>query len=82
MYGWGGIGLSFLFMAFIFRGGKRNRALRILFLTNGICSFGSAIMTSIDMNWLFSTAGLAALVIWNLLVLVIDLVLLKHFKNL
>ena len=31
-----------------------------------------ALMTSLDMNWLFSPAGLTALVVWNALVLVID----------
>jgi hypothetical protein len=81
MYGWGGIGLSFVFMAFIFEKGKYQSALKKLFLVNGICSVASAIMTSIDMNWLFSTAGLVALVVWNLLVLVIDIFLLKYFRN-
>ena len=81
MYGWGGIGLSFIFMAFIFGNGKYERLLKILFLANGICSFVSAIMTSINMNWLFSPAGLTALVVWNVLVFVIDIFLLKYFRN-
>ena len=81
MYGWGGIGLSFIFMAFIFENTKLERILKILFLTNGICSVASALMTSIDMNWLFSPAGFAALIIWNLLVLVIDIFLLRYFKS-
>ena len=80
MYGWGGIGLSFIFMAFIFENSKTERTLKILFLANGICSVASALMTSIDMNWLFSPAGFAALIIWNLLVLVIDIFLLQYFR--
>jgi len=34
------------------------------------------------MNWLFSPTGFAALIIWNLLVLVIDFNLLKYFDTL
>lgn len=82
MYGWGGIGLSFIFMAYIFQEGKTAKTLKILFLANGICSVVSALMTSFDMNWLFSPAGFAALIIWNLLVLVIDFFLLQHFRKL
>lgn len=81
MYGWGGIGLSFICMAFAFTGDNTARILKKLFLVNGITSFTSAIMTSIDMNWLFSTAGLVALVVWNALVFVIDIFLLKYFNG-
>ena len=79
MYGWGGIGLSFIFMAFVFQNTKTERTLKMLFLINGISSLVSAVMTSIDMNWIFSSAGFAALIIWNVLVLVIDAFLLKYF---
>lgn len=82
MYGWGGIGLSFIFMAFIFGKNKPEPVLKGLFVINGICSVGSALMTSVDMNWLFSPAGLTALVVWNVLVLVIDLYLIAYFKRL
>lgn len=82
MWGWGGIGLSFIFMAFIFGNQKTERLLRVLFLINGISSTASALITSIDMNWLFTPAGFAALITWNLLVLVIDFSLLAYFKNL
>jgi hypothetical protein len=81
MYGWGGIGISFVFMAFIFGKGKYESTLKLLFLANGICSFASAIITSINMKWLFSPAGLTALVVWNVLVFVIDIFLLKYFKK-
>jgi hypothetical protein len=81
MYGWGGIGLSFVFMAFVFGKEKYEKALRILFLINGFCSVASAVMTSFNMKWLFSGAGLTALVVWNLLVLIIDIFLLKYFTS-
>jgi hypothetical protein len=80
MYGWGGIGLSFIFMAFIFDKGTYEKPLKILFIANGISSCLSALKTSINMNWLFSPAGFAALIIWNVLVFVID-VLLLHYLN-
>ncbi len=81
MYGWGGIGLSFVFMAFIFGEGNTERILKALFLVNGITSCCSALMTSINMKWLFSNAGLTALVVWNLLVFVIDIFLLKYLSK-
>ena len=81
MYGWGGIGLSFIFMALIFNDGKLATTLKILFLANGISSVTTALLTSFDMNWLFSPAGLTALVVWNALVFVIDIFLLKYFQK-
>lgn len=80
MYGWGGIGLSFIFMAFIFDKGKYEKLLKVLFIVNGVSSCLSALMTSINMNWLFSSSGFAALIIWNVLVIIIDIFLLKYFS--
>ncbi len=80
MYGWGGIGLSYIFMAFVFGKSKSEIILKTLFIINGICSIASALMTSFDMNWLFSPAGFVSLIVWNLLVLVIDIFLLKFFN--
>jgi hypothetical protein len=81
MYGWGGIGLSYILMALIFGKSRPEPTLRILFLANGFCSVLSALLTSADMNWLFSPGGFAALIIWNLLILVIDIYLLKYFRK-
>lgn len=81
MYGWGGIGLSFIFMAFIFGQSKREKLLKVLFIINGISSCSTAIITSIDMTWIFSPAGFASLIIWNLLVFVIDILLIAYFRN-
>lgn len=81
MYGWGGIGLSYIFMAQVFETPGKGKLLKILFITNGICSIMGALMTSINMNWLFSPAGLTALVVWNMLVLVIDIFLIRHFRS-
>jgi hypothetical protein len=79
MYGWGGIGLSFILMAFTFDKNRSGTLLKTLFLINGCCSVASALITSFDMTWLFTSAGLSALVIWNLLVLIIDIFLLRWF---
>lgn len=81
MYGWGGIGLSFIFMAFIFENKKIQLTLKILFLINGMSSCASAVFTSVDMNWLFTPAGFTALIVWNLLVLIIDIFLLQYFRK-
>jgi hypothetical protein len=81
MYGWGGIGLSYLVAALIFRNTGGERILKALFVTNGVCSIASAGMTSADMNWIFSKAGLVALVVWNLLIILIDIFLIRYFRN-
>lgn len=81
MYGWGGVGLSFIFAAPVFGRERPGGTLRILFIINGLCSAGSALMTSADMNWLFTPAGITALVVWNTLVLVIDVFLLRYFRH-
>ncbi|MDO8896108.1 MAG: hypothetical protein Q7V19_00550, partial [Bacteroidales bacterium] len=80
MYGWGGIGLSFIFMAFIFGKERFEPTLKVLFWANGVASVTSALATSLNMKWLFSPAGFASLIVWNLLVVVIDIVLLKYFS--
>lgn len=80
MYGWGGIGLSFIFMALIFMKERYEQILKVLFIVNGISSISSALMTSIDMNWLFSSAGFMTLIVWNVLVFIIDIFLLKYFS--
>ena len=82
MYGWGGIGLSFIFMAFTFGTNKLDRTLKMLFIINGISSCCTALITSFDMNWLFTAYGFASLIIWNTLVFIIDIYLLKYFNTL
>lgn len=81
MYGWGGIGLSFIFMAYVFGRSKREKLLKILFIINGISSCSTAIITSIDMTWLFTPAGFASLIVWNSLVFVIDIILIGYFRD-
>lgn len=81
MYGWGGIGLSFIFMSVVFENAKFDHILKKLFIVNGICSVGSAIMTSVDMRWIFSPAGFISLIVWNVLVFVIDIYLLRYFNG-
>ncbi|MBN2805867.1 MAG: hypothetical protein JXR22_04355 [Prolixibacteraceae bacterium] len=48
---------------------------------NVLSSVAGAIMTSINMKWLFTPAGFASLIFWNLLILAIDVVLLEQFKQ-
>ncbi len=67
-------------MAFIFGLTKYDKILKILFLVNGGSSAISVLITSINMKWLFSPAGLTALIIWNSLVIVIDIFLIKYFR--
>jgi hypothetical protein len=80
MYGWGGIGLSYFFMAYIFGKERHGSTLKWLFRINGASSLASALATSVDMEWLFTPVGFAALIVWNVLVFVIDIYLLRYFS--
>lgn len=81
MWGWGGIGFSFLLMIPILESSLKEKLLKGLFLLNAISSVLGAVLTSINMKWLFSPAGFASLIFWNLLVLAIDVILLFYISE-
>ncbi|MFN8207527.1 MAG: hypothetical protein U0T82_08985 [Bacteroidales bacterium] len=81
MYGWGGIGFSYLLAIPLLEPGGTGKVIRILFALNGGISILGALLTSLDMHWIFSPAGFASLILWNMLVLVIDGFLLRYFSS-
>jgi len=79
--GWGGIGLSFILMAFIFNKCKYEKLSKNLFIVNGVSSCLSALMTLINMNKLLSSGLFTPLIIWNIFLFVVDLIFLITSKS-
>jgi hypothetical protein len=69
MWGYGLMGLGTWFAAGFFGTSRLERIAKTLFIVNGVLSVFGAVIASIDLGGVFSTAGLAGYVIWNVLYL-------------
>lgn len=81
MYGWAVLGLATIFIAMLFKKGGLEKTLKLFFILNGAGSIAAALVTSFNMKWVFTPAGLVSAALWNLLILVIDILLLKYLKQ-
>jgi len=71
MVGWGVFGAATWLLAPVFAGeGLRVRAIRALLIANGAASILGAVLTMVDLRWVMTPSGLAAYVLWNLLLFV------------
>ncbi len=82
MWVWGLIGVGYIFAVPLFKTGKIEKAIRTLFLIDGIGSLLAAVVTAYDLPWVYSASGLAMMVAWNSLMLVIGILLLRYFARL
>ena len=69
MWGYGLMGLGTWFAAGYFGMSRLERIARFLFILNGALSVFGALMASIDLTGVFSTAGLVGYGIWNVIYL-------------
>ena len=69
MWGYGLMGLGTWFAAGFFDTSRLERIAKTLFIVNGVLSVFGALMASIDLGGVFSTAGLVGYGIWNVLYL-------------
>jgi hypothetical protein len=69
MWGYGLMGLGTWFAAGFFGTSRLERIAKTLFIVNGVLSVFGAVIASIDLGGVFSTAGLVGYVIWNVLYL-------------
>jgi len=69
MWGYGLIGLGTLIAAGFFGTSRPERIAKTLFIVNGVLSVFGALMASIDLGGVFSTAGLVGYGIWNVVYL-------------
>lgn len=80
MYGYGVLGVATIVAAPLFepRGGQR--MIRLLFILNGIVSVVTTPLVPIIPGWLLTTQGIIAGAVWNLLVIVIMVLVIREFK--
>jgi hypothetical protein len=72
MFGYGVAGVGTWLVVPVFSGGSRGgrrQWIRLLLVGNGIVSVAGAAITSLDLSWVQSPAGLASFIGWNLLLL-------------
>lgn len=79
MWGYGILGMATWLMAGYYRG--RNNTIRILLIVNGIVSVLCAIATAMSVQWIITGGGLAAYMLWNVLMVAIMILMYKHAKK-
>jgi hypothetical protein len=81
MWAYGFIGLGTWCAAGFFGSSNLERAGKALFIVNGVISVLGALLVSIDLSGVFSTAGLVGYGVWNLLYLALAVVLYKTLQK-
>lgn len=79
MWGYGLLGVATWLMAPYYKG--RNNLIRKLLITNGIISLISPVWTIIDVHWVLSTVGFSMYLVWNFLMIVLMILIIRHSKN-
>ena len=82
MYGYAFLGLATLFLAPFFKNKAFGTVIRRLLMANALISVAGALVTSIDLSWVLTIAGLASFLIWNALYLAVVVLILISFKRL
>lgn len=83
MWGYGFLGLGTLFVAGFFMNQGIEKITKILFWVNGFISMVGALYTSINLEWVLSTAGLISYALWNLLYIILAIYfLMTMFRRL
>lgn len=81
MWAYGFIGMGTWCAAGFFGASNLERAGKILFIVNGVVSVLGALLVSIDLGSVFSTAGLVGYGVWNLLYLALAVVFYKTLQK-
>ena len=80
MYGYGIFGVASLFAAPLFDNYGKQRAIRILFIVNGIASILAAFLVPLLPGWLLTVPGMTAGAVWNILLIVLMAVVISEFR--
>jgi hypothetical protein len=80
MYGYGILGVATIVAAPLFESSGRQRIIRLLFILNGVVSVFTAALVPIVPGWLLTTPGIIAGALWNLLVVVIMVLVIREFR--
>ena len=81
MWGYGFMGLGTWLAAGFFGTSRLERIAKTLFIVNGVLSVFGALMASIDLGGVFSTAGLVGYGIWNVLYLALAITFYRVLQN-
>jgi hypothetical protein len=80
MYGYGIFGVAGAFAAPLFQTTGRQRFIRWLLVTNCIVSVVTATLVPLIPGWLLTPAGWVAGGVWNLLIIVLMVVVIREFR--
>jgi hypothetical protein len=81
MYGYAVLGLASLCVAPAFAGDALEQAARALLVVNGAMSVAGAALTSHDVRWVMTPAGLWAFGLWNVVILATTVVIVAVFRR-
>ena len=80
MYGYGILGIATAFAARLFGASGRQKAIRFLLVANCIVSVVTAVLVPLIPGWLLTPVGWAAGAVWNLLIVVLMVLVIREFK--
>lgn len=81
MWGYGLLGVATWLVAPVFNRDRVEKIARILMIANGIISVIGALVSSYDLGWVFSAAGLACYVAWNIVVIALMLCIIASLRR-
>ena len=81
MWGYALLGVATWLVAPVFNRGRLERATAMLMVANGVISIVGGIVTAYDLDWVFSTAGLASYTAWNVLFLALAICFMVSLRR-
>ncbi|MCB9331412.1 MAG: hypothetical protein H6574_10040 [Lewinellaceae bacterium] len=79
MWGYGILGVATWLLSGYYTG--KNTTIRWLLIGNGLMSVLGVVFTVIDVQWVLTVAGLVAYALWNLLMIVLMVLIYRHFRK-
>ena len=80
LYGYGVLGIATAFIAPLFDGHGRQRAIKIFLWANCVVSVASAALLPLVPGWVLTNWGMAAGATWNILVAILMVLLMLEFR--
>jgi hypothetical protein len=81
MFGYGIVGVAMWTTAPLFRGPGVDRVLRWLLVVNGAGSSLAAVAVAVDSSWVLGPPGLAVVLAWNVLMVVLAVLLVRRSRH-
>jgi hypothetical protein len=81
MWGYGILGLATWLAAPVFGRDGIEKTARVLMTANGVFSIVGALVVSLDLNWVFTPAGLVSYAAWNVLVFALSICIVVALRR-